>query len=104
MSKQVKHSPEKLCNDSIFKYVLPRTLLAAAKRQVLQELKEHTVIFQEHSLSVETVELYVIVASISASQKQALIALQDNEVLIQKIASSTFHANQLQFGDPSPQR
>ena len=90
MSKTPQHSPEKLCNDSIFKYCLPRRLLAAAKQQVLQTLGDQTVIFQENSLSEETVELYVIAVALTPSQQQALV---------QKIARSDFSANQLQFGE-----
>lgn len=99
MSKTPQHSPEKLCNDSIFKYCLPRRLLAAAKQQVLQTLGDQTVIFQENSLSEETVELYVIAVALTPSQQQALTDLQRNEVLVQKIARSDFSANQLQFGE-----
>jgi hypothetical protein len=99
VSKMPKHSPEKLCNNSVFKYLLPRKLLAAAKRQVLQTLEHQTVIFQEHNLSDDTVELYVIAVALTASQQQALTDLQHNEVLIQRIARADFSANQLQFGE-----
>ncbi len=99
MSKVPKHSPEKLCHDSIFKYLLPRTLLQAAKKQVLQTLGDRTVIFQENSLSEDSVELYVIAVALTPSQQQALADLQRNEVLVQKIARSAFSANQFQFGE-----
>lgn len=95
------HSPERLCDDTIFKYTLPRSLVAAAKRQVLAELApgpDQVVIFQEQSLSVQEVALYVITAALSAAQKDALEALQGNEVLVKKVATAHFQANQLQFG------
>ncbi len=95
----MKHAPEKLCNDTIFKYVLPRKLLAAAKQQVLLELGDNPVIMQESSLSEEQVELYVIAVSLSSGQKEALEALQNNKVMVKKIASADFSVNALQFGD-----
>ena len=95
----MKHAPEKLCNDTIFKYVLPRNILAAAKRQVLLELGDNPVIMQENSLGDKEVELYVIAVALTSTQKDALSALQDNEVMVKNIASSKFSVNQIQFGD-----
>lgn len=95
------HSPERLCDDTIFKYTLPRSLVAAAKRQVLAELAPgpgQVVIFQEQSLNAQEVALYVITAALNPAQKNTLEALQGNEVLVKKVATANFQANQLQFG------
>lgn len=95
------HSPERLCDDTIFKYTLPRHVVAAAKRQVLAELAPgpgQVVIFQEQSLNAQEVALYVITAALNPAQKDALEALQGNEVLVKKVAAAHFQANQLQFG------
>jgi len=92
--------PEVSCNQTMFKYQISPQELEAARQQVLKVLGKQPVIFMEQSLATGQVELLVIITSLTPSQKNELQELQQDGVMVQRIAESKFAVNQVSFGEP----
>ncbi|PIQ28832.1 hypothetical protein COW36_09735 [bacterium (Candidatus Blackallbacteria) CG17_big_fil_post_rev_8_21_14_2_50_48_46] len=89
--------PEKSCNDTVLKYVIENKDLEAAKAQILKAAGNTPVVFMEIPLAQNRVELMALASSLTPSQKKELEILQQDGVMVKRIAEAHFEGNQVSF-------
>lgn len=99
-----KASPEKSCNDTVLKYTISIQDLEAAKKQVVRLVGNHPVVFLEKPLPNQQLELMVMASSLTPSQKNELEELQQDGVMVKRIAQANFAVNQVSFGVPNSEQ
>ena len=88
-----KAKPEISCKDTVLKYKISEDLLKDAKKQILKVAGKVPVMFIENRLPDNQIELVVIAASLTSPQAEKLKKLQEDGVMLQKIAKEATKAN-----------
>lgn len=72
-------TPEMSCNNTVFKYTLPKNLLHSAKQQIQLATRGQVVMMIETPLENEQIELLVIAGSLTPSQRDELTAIASQD-------------------------
>lgn len=89
------------CDNTVFTYLLEPGDVDAARTQIERIARGKPIVFIQTTRDAK-VELTVIAASLHMSERQGLEELQQDDMMVQRIAQARFEASQISFQLPDP--
>lgn len=89
------------CDNTVFTYLLEAGDVDAARAQIERIARGKPIVFIQ-TVREGKVELTVVAARLETSERQVLEALQQDDMMVQRIAQARFEASQVSFQIPDP--